>query len=352
MRMSTLLLGTAIAALVTGCSRAEPDDPGPAASPATATQAGAPSVPATDDRQAFDGDFDGMPVRFSFQVGSDGTSVRGTLEGLDEPLSFEGSKRAGVLTGRLDSEDESIPATGLLAGDLLQLDIGPDPESPDDIVSLLLQRVRVTAAATLPYADPEQVLGPASTTVVNGQPIPEPVKQALAQMYMLRIGAGTFWYDRVSGAWGVQGGPTVGYIVPGLELGGPLDPDASGGGTAVTINGRVLHPFDLLGLQALVGPVAPGRYFLDPQSNIGLEGGPPLLNLIALASVLQQQQRQALYGPGWDGGRGPPAGGYEGGGVAGGGDQFWSSGITGAAGNESGGAGYVMVDGVSATYGM
>jgi hypothetical protein len=85
--------------------------------------------------------------------------------------------------------------------------------------------------------------------------------------------------------------------------------------------------------------------YLDGQGNLGLEGGPPLLNLVALVSLLQAQQRQDLYGPGWG------AGGDAGSGQAGGNDNFWSSGITGAAGNESGGAGYVMVDGVAATYG-
>lgn len=32
-------------------------------------------------------------------------------------------------------------------------------------------------------------------------------------------------------------------------------------------------------LQQLVGPVRPGRYWLDAYGNAGFEGGPPLVNL-------------------------------------------------------------------------
>ena len=43
------------------------------------------------------------------------------------------------------------------------------------------------------------------------------------------------------------------------------------------------------GLQQLVGPVQPGRYWVDAQGNAGLEGGPVLVNLFQLASQLYRQ---------------------------------------------------------------
>ena len=49
------------------------------------------------------------------------------------------------------------------------------------------------------------------------------------------------------------------------------------------MNGRQLPTQDLLGLQALTGPIAPGRYFVDQQGNAGYEGGPRMVNLRAIA---------------------------------------------------------------------
>ena len=51
-----------------------------------------------------------------------------------------------------------------------------------------------------------------------------------------------------------------------MPLAGPLPADASGGGqgrlTAVFINGRELHPSDVMALRQY-GPVIPGRYGWD-----------------------------------------------------------------------------------------
>ncbi len=104
-----------------------------------------------------------------------------------------------------------------------------------------------------------------------------------------RIPDGRYWYDALSGAWGLEGGFTRGFVPAGLRLGGPLPADISGGGTGVFINGRELPPTDLAALQQLTGPVAPGRYWLDAEGNAGPEGGPALVNLRLLASRLYQQ---------------------------------------------------------------
>ena len=48
---------------------------------------------------------------------------------------------------------------------------------------------------------------------------------------------GSFWYDKISGAWGVEGGPTGGFTAPGIDLGGPLGSDASRGNTGGYIGG-------------------------------------------------------------------------------------------------------------------
>ncbi len=151
--------------------------------------------------------------------------------------------------------------------------------------------------------------------VVNGQAIAAARLEELSSHLHLKIVDGDYWYDKVSGAAGPAGGPTLAFIVPGLELGGPLAPDASAGNTGVFINGRELPQFDLIALTRLVGFVQPGRYFLDATGNAGFEGGPPVINLVAASRQAQAQ---------------------------GGGGDGWYSNATGAGGNASGGAGYVM----------
>jgi hypothetical protein len=125
---------------------------------------------------------------------------------------------------------------------------------------------------------------------INRVRLPDDTLQLLEQTFQTRVPDGRYWYDQMSGAWGMEGGPTVGFTMPALPIGGPLPADISGGTTEVFINGRQLHSVDLLGLQQLVGgPVMPGRYWVDAQGYAGLEGGPALVNLKQLASNLYRQ---------------------------------------------------------------
>ncbi len=124
---------------------------------------------------------------------------------------------------------------------------------------------------------------------VNAVQLPDTLLQALEQASRVRIPDGSYWYDRVSGAWGFSGGPTAGFTQAGLDIGGPLRVDASRGTTAVFINGRQLPLQDVLALQQLLGAVYPGRYWVDALGNAGLEGGPPLINLVAVARARAAQ---------------------------------------------------------------
>jgi len=132
---------------------------------------------------------------------------------------------------------------------------------------------------------------------INDVRIPDGRVTAMEQQYRIRIPNGRYWYDKMSGAWGLSGGPTAGFTVAGLDLGGPLQADASNGHTGVFINGRQLHMngrqlhmTDVLGLQQLIGAVYPGRYWVDAYGNAGLEGGPALVNLVAVARSRSAQQ--------------------------------------------------------------
>lgn len=139
------------------------------------------------------------------------------------------------------------------------------------------------------------VAAQARNVLINDVKIADSRLTALERQYHTRIPDGRYWYDKMSGAWGLEGGPTAGFTVAGLDLGGPLQADASNGNTGVFINGRQLHMMDVLGLQQLLGPVYPGRYWVDAYGNAGLEGGPALVNLMMVARSRATQQGGGAY---------------------------------------------------------
>jgi hypothetical protein len=131
----------------------------------------------------------------------------------------------------------------------------------------------------------------------NGHPATPADLAILAQyekLWGVEVPSGAYWYDGVSGAAGLWGGPTRGFLAPGLALGGGKVPaEASGGGkgtvTGVFINGREIHPLDAQGLTMMLGqPPAQGRWFVDGQGWFGYEGQPAVGNILVIA-----QQRQA-----------------------------------------------------------
>jgi hypothetical protein len=126
----------------------------------------------------------------------------------------------------------------------------------------------------------------------NGLTISEDQVRMLEQITGKYLAHGAHWYDRVSGLWGSHGGRPKGRIQPGLELGNPLRPDASGGATSVFINGRCLGWWELLRIRGFTA-FPNGRYWLDPVDNFGLEGqAMPMGNLKMLAA---QANRAVMY---------------------------------------------------------
>ena len=117
--------------------------------------------------------------------------------------------------------------------------------------------------------------------IINRVPLTANEVGAIEQRFGVQLRAGRYWYDRMCGAWGNEGGPTIGYVMPGLTIGGPVQPDISGGGTGVFVTGRELHPQDVAVLQGFM-TVQRGRYTMDAYWNCGFEGWPPLFNLAQL----------------------------------------------------------------------
>lgn len=167
----------------------------------------------------------------------------------------------------------------------------------------------------------ERRVGASRDVTINGTRLTEELVASLERSFGVRILNGAYWYDQVCGAWGLEGGPTLGFIPAGLDLGGRLRPDASGGATGVFVNGRQLHLQEVAALRRLT-QVTPGRYWLDAAGNVGYEGHPvPILNLVQLSAS------------------------------SGGGSSHWRSGITGIGAGSSGGTSYVMGDGWSVIVG-
>lgn len=158
---------------------------------------------------------------------------------------------------------------------------------------------------------------------INGRELSADQTMALAATYHYAPPAGRYWYDALSGAWGVEGRETLGFILPGYDF-GPLAANASAGNTGVFINGREINMVEAASLQRTFGAVYQGHWWLDGRTgNFGVEGNPmPVGNIIAAMRAR--------------------SGGSNG-------DNFWSSAT--ARGNSSGGCSYVSVDGATATSG-
>lgn len=122
---------------------------------------------------------------------------------------------------------------------------------------------------------------------INGEKISAETLAALEKQYFIHIQDGHYWYDKISGLWGLVCGPALGIALPGLQIGGQLQSDAANGNSGVFINGLELHWQDVQNLQQWVGYAYPGRYWLDAYGNVGYEGGPAFLNLWQLASRQQ-----------------------------------------------------------------
>jgi hypothetical protein len=133
---------------------------------------------------------------------------------------------------------------------------------------------------------------------INRVKLPSERVQQMELQYKTLLMDGRYWYDEKCGAWGVEGGPTLGFIFPGLDLPGPMPADISGGGTGIFINGREIHVQDQMALQQIFGVTIPGRYWLDAQGNLGIEGGMAIANLAQAMQAAAGNQYGSAYGAG------------------------------------------------------
>ena len=183
------------------------------------------------------------------------------------------------------------------------------------------------AAATPPAG---QVAG--GDVIINGSALTQRHKDEFVQRYGVAPVPGSYWYDAKSGLWGLAGQAAAGFLLAGHDF-GALAANASSGDTRIFLNGREMPQSEVLLFGSLVGPILPGRYWLDGQGNYGYEGiAMPAGNLYVMATAAA-----SAYG----------------GGGGGGGDNFWSSRFARGNSNADNSMGYVSIPGTgTVTYGM
>ncbi|GJP45867.1 hypothetical protein CLOM_g5209 [Closterium sp. NIES-68] len=130
--------------------------------------------------------------------------------------------------------------------------------------------------------------------VVNGEPISDD-QVAEAEQRAGPIQPGNYWYDKAAGFWGQMGGPCLGMIPPGIDLGPALPRSCSSGDTRVFVNGRELHRKDLDRLVRRGLPLTDNMaYRVEMNGNVfdGLSGE-FLVSLGKLAPSLDNRNRGA-----------------------------------------------------------
>lgn len=216
-------------------------------------------------------------------------SVQGQLTGAGLRLTLTGGREDPGISGTASTATgETYGFVAQLDDELLHLQLYPFDYAgnPAYEYAETLMFSRQSEGATEGARTAPGVWTPGAETerevYINRTKLESEAVQRLERQYGTLIANGRYWYDARCGAWGVEGGPTAGFVRAGLDLPGPMPKDISGSGTGIFINGREIHMQDQMALQQLFGVTIPGRYWLDAQGNLGVEGSDyPIANLAA-----------------------------------------------------------------------
>lgn len=220
-------------------------------------------------------------------------NYRGQLQIEGENVALSATKQGGNLVGEINEDGDiyEFTATAGRDGSLNFIDEDGEsvlfqPRSSEDPAVKPKKAGHASGGKTTPQAASKG----GREVYINRVKLDPEKLQSLESLHQTRIETGRYWYDGMCGAWGAENGPTVGFIMAGLDLGGPMPADISGGGTGIFINGREIHPLDQRGLQQLFGITYRGRYWLDAQGNLGVEGGPSIVNIVAAIPAAKRRQ--------------------------------------------------------------
>jgi hypothetical protein len=241
----------------------------------------------------------------------------GSLSGNNTVIKITGQVLNGLLSGRAGDENSPVVFVAGIQNQVLTLTM-----AEVDLYGNINPATSQVLSFIRSDKSPPSIAQNSGDVIINNTVLSKEQIREIATRYGVEPKAGNYWYDPVSGLYGVSGYPSYGFMFPGHNF-GVLQKNASSGNTGVLINGRELPQLEWAVLSYVIGYyIQPGSYWLDSNGNVGYEGNKnPVLNLFVLA-------RQNNYN-----GKGV------------GGDNFWSSRFSAGNSNQDNSQGYVSVPG-------
>jgi len=128
--------------------------------------------------------------------------------------------------------------------------------------------------------------------VINSQRLTSLQINEIQHTYGITPIPGNYWYDARSGMYGLQGGPVIGVMFPGHSF-GVLAANASRGSSGVYINKRELESTEATQLANAFGyyQAIPGRYWMNPNGDLGVEGYPYAIGNVYMAIAIAQRNQ-------------------------------------------------------------
>lgn len=253
-------------------------------------------------------------------------SYTGSLSGSSGSIQLNGQLQNGQLKGRVGEQGSNILFTAGMKNQNLTFTMADADVNGniDPSTSQVLSFVRSAGNAAVPAQatnSPSSVPNTGEVKINNMTLSKEQIRD-LVNRYGIEPRPGNYWYDPVSGLFGVYGYPSYGFMYPGHNF-GKVSRNASAGNTGVLINGRELPQQEWAVWSYMIGNyIQPGAYWFDGNGNVGYEGNNiPVLNMFVIA-------RQNSYS-----------------GQGSGGDNFWSSRFGAGNSNADNSQGYVSVPG-------
>jgi hypothetical protein len=243
----------------------------------------------------------------------------GALSGNNNVFKLTGQVQNNILKGRIGEEGSTLLFTAGLKNGVLTFTMAENDVSGNLNPSTSKVLTFVKSAGSSP--DIVQNSGNVSN---NNKILSKAQILEITIQYGVEPKAGNYWYDPVSGLYGVAGFPSYGFMYPGHNF-GPLSRNASSANTGVIIIGRELPQMEWAVLSYILGNyVQTGSYWLDAKGNVGYEG-----NFIPVVNLFAAAQKNAYSGKGSIG------------------DNFWSSRFSAGNSNADNSQGYVSVPGYS-----
>jgi hypothetical protein len=241
----------------------------------------------------------------------------GTLSGNNNVFRLTGNVQNGILKGRVGDEATNIL---FIAGfrDQALIFTMADADASGNLNQTTAQVLTFVRSGVTLSGNSQN----SNEVIINNTVLTNVQIQEIVKRYGIAPKPGKYWYDSLSGLYGVYGYPSFGFMYPGHNF-GTLSKDASAGNTGVLVNGRELPQLEWAVWSYILGSyIQPGSYWLDSQGNVGYTG-----YNVAVVNLFAAARKNGYTGKGS------------------GGDNFWSSRFSAGNSNADNSQGYVSVPG-------